>query len=69
MADKKKGWKPENEEEALKALIRDTIESAGPIAPDALPSKVKDRIKGRAKGDLDVDAYIKQVIAETKTKN
>ena len=62
----KKPWKPEGEEETLKALIRATIESAGPIAPDAIPSKVKERIKGRATGDLDVDAYIKQVLAETK---
>jgi len=66
MTDKKPAWKPEGEEEAIKALIRATIESAGPIAPDALPSVVRERIKGRAAGDLDVDAYIKQVLAETK---
>jgi len=57
-------WKPDNE--ALKALIRKTIDAAGPIAPDALPSKIKERLKGQATGDLDVDAYIKEVMAETR---
>ncbi|GJL95517.1 MAG: hypothetical protein DHS20C05_19220 [Hyphococcus sp.] len=64
MADKKSDWKPEGEEEALKALIRATVTAAGPIDPGAIPHKVKERIKGRASGDLDVDAYIKQVMAE-----
>jgi len=58
-----KNWKPD--EEALKALIRKTIDAAGPIAPGALPSKIKERLKGRAAGDLDIDAYIKEVLAET----
>jgi len=65
MTDKKSTWKPEDEE-ALKALIRETIKAAGPAAPGALPSKIKARIKGRATGDLDVDAYIREVLAETK---
>lgn len=65
MADEKK-WKPEYDEDALKALIRATVMSADSIAPDALPSRVRDRIKGRATGDLDIDAYIKQILRETK---
>ena len=64
MTDDKPGWKPKEDEAALKALILDTIHAAGPIAPDALPSKVKERLKGRVAGDIDVDAYIKQVLAE-----
>ena len=65
MADEKRNWKPDDEE-ALKALIRDTVKAAGPLDPNVLPSKIKERIRGRATGDLDVDAYIRQVIAETK---
>lgn len=67
MSDEKK-WKPDYDEDALKALIRATVMNAGPIEPDALPSKVRERIKDRATGDLDVDAYIKQILRETKSK-
>ncbi len=65
MADKKK-WEPDLDEDALKELIRATIANAGPIDPAELPSKIRERIKGRATGDLDVDAYVKQVLRETK---
>lgn len=70
MADKKSDWKPKgrDEVEALKALIRATVMNAGPMDPATLPSKVKERIRGRATGDLDVDAYIREVIAETRKK-
>ncbi len=60
-------WKPDDEE-ALKALIRETIKAVGPSDPAALPSKIRERIKARATGDLDVDAYIREVLAETKKK-
>ena len=66
MTDKKPGWKPDLDEDAVKELIRQTIASAGSVDPAALPSKIRERIKGRAVGDLDVDAYIKQVLGETK---
>lgn len=63
MAEKDISWKPDDEE-ALKALIRATLKNAGSIDPAALPSKVRERIKGRVTGDLDIDAYVKQVLAE-----
>ncbi len=66
MADKKSDWKPDLDEDAVKELIRQTIASAGSIDPAELPTKVRERIRGRAVGDLDVDAYIKQVLRETK---
>ncbi|MEO1252093.1 MAG: hypothetical protein AAFW81_07100 [Pseudomonadota bacterium] len=66
MNQEKKDWKPDLDEDALKALIRATIMNAGPIDPSLLPSKVRERIKGRATGDLDVEAYIRQVLRETK---
>jgi hypothetical protein len=56
-------------EEALMKLIRDTVASAGAIAPDELPHLVKERIKGQAAGDLDVDAYIKEAVRARKRLN
>ena len=67
MADQKSDWKPDNAE-ALKALIRATIAAVGPLDPAAIPSRVKERIKGQAVGDLDVDAYIKDVLAEQQKR-
>ena len=68
MTDKPSDWKPDDDE-ALKALIRKTIKSAGAIDPAAIPSKVKARLKGQATGDLDVDAYIAEALAEAKKKS
>jgi len=68
MADEKK-WKPELGESALKQLIIQTIESAGSVDPAQLPSKIRNRIKDRSTGDLDIDAYIQQVLKETKSKS
>jgi hypothetical protein len=56
-------------EAALMRLIRETVASAGAIAPDELPHLVKERIKGQAVGDLDVDAYIKEAIRARKRLN
>ncbi|MEE2690863.1 MAG: hypothetical protein VX640_04895 [Pseudomonadota bacterium] len=67
MADKKR-WTPDSEE-ALKALIRQTIASAGLHDPASLPHRVKERLKGQATGDLDVDAYVRQVLEEEKRKH
>ncbi|MCB2097974.1 MAG: hypothetical protein KDE05_10100 [Parvularculaceae bacterium] len=53
-------------EEALKKLIRQTVDNAGAIAPDDIPHKVKERIRGQATGDLDVDAYIAKVLQDRK---
>jgi len=61
MTDKK--WKPDDEE-SLKELIRATIKSAGAIDPAQLPSKVREQVKGRVSGDVDIDAYVKKMLAE-----
>ena len=53
-------------EEALKKLIRDTVNAAGAVAPDDIPHRVKERLKGQAFGDFDVEAYIKEAIAARK---
>ena len=60
MTDEK--W-DEAEEEALKALIRDTINAAGPIDPAALPHRIKERLKGQATGEVDLDALIKEALS------
>ncbi|MAW81054.1 MAG: hypothetical protein CMI63_12520 [Parvularcula sp.] len=62
-----KNWKPEDEE-SLKELIRATIKSAGSTDPAQLPSKVRERIKGRVSGDVDIDAYVKKVLAEERKR-
>lgn len=49
---------------AVKALIRDTVASAGGIAPDAIPHRVKERLKGQALGDVDVDRLIAEALKE-----
>jgi hypothetical protein len=66
MADKST-WSPDKEE-ALKELIRQTIDAAGAGDPATLPHRVKERLKGRAIGDLDVEAYVKAVLRERERK-
>lgn len=66
MTDKKQ-WSPDKEA-ALKALIRQTIDAAGAADADSLPHRVKQRLKGQATGDLDVDAYVKEVLKERKRR-
>ncbi len=68
MSADKKEWSPDHEQ-ALKALIKQTIDSVGPLAPDAIPHRVKEIIRGQATGDLDVDAYIREILRQTKNKN
>lgn len=65
MTDKK--WKPDDEE-SLKDLIRATIKSAGAIDPAQLPSKIREQVQGRVSGDVDIDAYVKKVLAEERRK-
>ncbi|GAB4532934.1 MAG: hypothetical protein Kow00133_21070 [Amphiplicatus sp.] len=62
-----KDWSPDKEE-ALKALIRQTIKAAGTDDPAALPHRVKERLKGQATGDFDVEAYVRAVLKEQKRK-
>jgi hypothetical protein len=63
----KKSWTPDTEE-AAKKLIRETIAAAGSLDPATIPHRVKERLKGQATGDLDVDDYIRRALAEQKTK-
>ncbi|MFQ5564321.1 MAG: hypothetical protein ACE5FO_12220 [Parvularculaceae bacterium] len=65
MSDKS-GWTPDKEK-ALKSLIRATIEAAGPIDPAAIPHLVKEKLRGQATGDLDVEAYAREVLKEMRS--
>lgn len=65
---KKPAIDDQTKEEALKKLIRDTVASAGAIAPDDIPYKVKERIRGHAAGKLDVDAYIREAMKNLKKR-
>lgn len=60
-----KQWKPDDDGE-LKALIRATIKSAGPVDPAALPSKLRERIKARLSGEVDLEAYIKEALKDPR---
>ncbi len=53
-------------ENALKALIRDTIAKAGKLPPEAIPHRVKTRLKNQAFGDIDIDQLIAEALAEQK---
>lgn len=64
MADKQK-WTPDSDE-ALKRLIRETIDAAKADDPAQIPHRVRERLKGRATGDLDVDAYVREVMRERR---
>ncbi len=65
---KKSSIDDRTKEEALKRLIRDTVSSVGAIAPDDIPHKVKERLRGQATGDLDIDAYIKEALKSRKKR-
>lgn len=64
----KKAIDDKTKEDALKALIRQTVASAGAIAPDDIPHRVKERLKGQSTGDLDIDACIREAIKAQKRK-
>lgn len=53
-------------DEALKKLIRETVAKAGAIAPDDIPHRVKERLKGQATGDLDIDACIAEAMKQRR---
>jgi hypothetical protein len=53
-------------EAALKALIRDTIAKAGNLPPEAIPHRVKTRLRNQAVGDADIDKLIEEALAEQR---
>lgn len=66
MSDGKR-WKPDTDE-ALKALIRQTIKEMGETDPAAIPHLVKRKLKSQAAGDLDIEAYVREVLRDLRGK-
>ncbi len=60
-------WTPDRDA-AIRALIQDTIQSAGAIPPDQMPHHVRAMLKGQIEGDADIEAYIAQILKEEASK-
>ncbi|MEL6111272.1 MAG: hypothetical protein AAFR20_00570 [Pseudomonadota bacterium] len=60
-------WTPDRET-ALRAVIRDTLKSAGDIPPDQLPHHVRQRLRDQVDGSVDLDTVIASILAEEKAK-
>jgi len=56
-------WRPDKKE-ALKKLVRETIEGAGETPPDELPHRLRERLRAHAAGERELDEVIREVIAE-----
>ena len=65
----KKPIDDKDKEKALKKLIGETVTSAGAIAPDEIPHKVKDRIRRQVCGDLDAESYVMEATKNGKKAN
>jgi hypothetical protein len=57
---------PKDKAEAIRQIIRATVSAAGEPDPDTLPHIVRKRLEGHATGDVDVDAYVREVLAEMR---
>lgn len=58
-------WTPDKNE-ALKVLIRQTIDAAGPIDAASLPHRIKERLQAQIDSDVDLDALIGEVMKEKR---
>ena len=56
----------QDEAEAIRAIIRATVSAAGEPDPATLPHIVRQRLQGRVSGDVDVDAYVEEVLKEMR---
>lgn len=52
--------------EAIRAIIRATVSAAGEPDPETLPHLVRQRLEGQVGSDVDVDAYVEEVMAELR---
>ena len=51
-------------EAAIRALIRQTLTAMGETAPEALPHRVRERLRDQIAGDTDFDRILKDVLKE-----
>lgn len=52
--------------EAIRNIIRATVSAAGEPDPKTLPHLVRKRLEGQALGEVDVDAYVAEVMEELR---
>lgn len=52
--------------EAIRNVIRATVSASGEPDPETLPHLVREQLKGHETGDVDVDAYVREVMAELR---
>ena len=64
MSDERSG--DQDPKEAIKAIIRATVSASGEPDPATLPHLVRAKLEGHATGDMDVDAYVREVMAEMR---
>jgi len=64
----KPGWTPDRDA-AIRALIRQTIDSAGAMPPDQLPHHIRTRLAGQIDGRPDIEGYIAQILKEERKKS
>ncbi|ADM09919.1 hypothetical protein PB2503_09329 [Parvularcula bermudensis HTCC2503] len=55
----------EIDEDTLRALIRDTVGGLGEVAPDTLPHRVRERLKGQLAAHPDIDRILRDILKET----
>ena len=57
---------PSDAAETIKAIIRATVSAAGEPDPETLPHLIRKRLEGQVSGDVDIDAYVAEVMAEMR---
>ena len=57
---------PNADAETIRNIIRATVSAAGEPDPETLPHLVRQRLQGHASGEVDVDAYVREVLEEMK---
>ncbi|WP_031550869.1 hypothetical protein [Parvularcula oceani] len=53
--------------EAIRNVIRATVSASGEPDPETLPHLVRERLKGTDTGDMDIDAYVSEVLEEMRS--
>ncbi|MBB4658941.1 hypothetical protein [Parvularcula dongshanensis] len=56
----------EDPAEAIRAVIRATVSASGEPDPSVLPNLVRAQLRGHDTAGHDVDAYIREVLAEMR---
>lgn len=54
------------DKDAIRRLIEATVVASGEPDPSTLPHQIRQKLEGRATGDIDLEQYIQQVLQEMK---